>query len=108
MRDTQALIYQCVSAVLLLGNLSFDGSTFGNETACKLIGEVKDIADLIGLTEKNLSFALTFKNRKVGNQVINSPLSLVECENCRDSLAKEIYERLFNWLVMKLNQTIKP
>ena len=31
-----------------------------------------------------------------------------ECNGGRESLAKEIYERLFNWLVVKLNETIQP
>ena len=52
--------------------------------------------------------ALVLKNRKVGTQVFNSPLSEVDCNNSKDSLAKELYERLFNWLVFKLNKTIQP
>lgn len=30
-----------------------------------------------------------------------------DCENCRDSWAKDLYERIFNSLVVKLNETIK-
>jgi myosin-5 len=48
------------------------------------------------------------KQREVNKQIINSPLSKAECLNQRDSWAKELYERLFNWLVEKLNHTIKP
>lgn len=35
-------------------------------------------------------------------------MTKAECLNMRDSWAKELYERLFNWLVEKLNHTIQP
>lgn len=31
-----------------------------------------------------------------------------ECRAARDSLSKEMYDRLFNWLVLKLNENIAP
>lgn len=40
--------------------------------------------------------------------MILSPLSKDACSGMRDSWAKALYERLFNWLVEKLNETIKP
>jgi hypothetical protein len=57
-----------VAAVLLLGNIGFDGSTYGNETPCELLGKevLLDISALIGLELDKLTFALTFKNRKIG------------------------------------------
>lgn len=36
MRDFEMLIFQVVSAVLLLGNLVFDSTTYGNNTPCTI------------------------------------------------------------------------
>jgi len=49
-------IYKCVSAVLLLGNVTFDGSTYGNETPCGMMNKdiLPDIAELIGLEVEKL------------------------------------------------------
>ena len=33
---------------------------------------------------------------------------LAVCQNNRDSLAKKLYDNLFNWLVLKMNRTILP
>jgi myosin heavy subunit len=44
----------------------------------------------------------------VQKQIIYAPLPPDECKAARDSLAKELYDRLFNWLVLKLNQNIAP
>ena len=41
-------------------------------------------------------------------KIITKPLSKTDCLTMRDSWAKELYERLFNWLVDKLNFNIKP
>jgi len=30
------------------------------------------------------------------------------CRNNRDSLAKKLFDNVFNWLVLKMNKTIEP
>jgi len=47
-------------------------------------------------------------SRNIQGQTIFSPLTKVACLGLRDSWTKALYERLFNWLVEKLNETIKP
>ena len=46
------------------------------------------------------------KQIEMQKKFISSPLKANECEASRDSWAKTLYERLFNWLVLKLNETI--
>jgi myosin-7 len=46
--------------------------------------------------------------RKIGGTEIPSPISKNDCINFRDSLAKAMYDKMFNWIVMKLNNTIQP
>lgn len=42
----------------------------------------------------------------MGVNVINSPLKYDEAVALRDSFAKNIYEKIFNFLVSKLNEKI--
>lgn len=52
--------------------------------------------------------ALTHKEIKVGMSVTKSPLSPQKCQNSIDSIAKDMYNRMFNWIVLKLNKTLIP
>lgn len=50
--------------------------------------------------------ALTHKEIKVGASVTRSPLPPGRVKNSLDSIAKEIYNRMFSWIVLKLNRTL--
>lgn len=52
-----------VSAVLLLGNIKFDESTYGNDTPCsiKTEAEIIEIAHLIDMAVPELKAAITMK-----------------------------------------------
>lgn len=54
---------------------------------------------MIGLTEEEVTRVLTFKTMTTGKETIQSPLKLLECTVARDSWAKELYERMFSFIV---------
>jgi len=56
-------IMSIVSAVLLLGNIKFDESTYGNDTPCsiKTEAEIIEIAHLIDMAVPELKAAITMK-----------------------------------------------
>ena len=39
---------------------------------------------------------------------VRAPYKINECIDSRDSLAKAIYDNMFNWLVERMNLTILP
>ncbi|EGR34128.1 myosin head, putative [Ichthyophthirius multifiliis] len=58
--------------------------------------------------KKALQNGLTNKLRIINKQEYLSPLNLQECINIKDTLSKYLYEKLFNWIVQKLNENITP
>lgn len=52
--------------------------------------------------------SLVFKRRVFSGSNIDTPISGQECCVSRDSMARAVYDKLFAWLVEKLNDTIIP
>ncbi|KAM3127892.1 hypothetical protein pb186bvf_020010 [Paramecium bursaria] len=103
-------IFSILAAVIHLGDLQFDDSTLTNNTPCLITNQekVQYISTLLKMTVEEVTQALVYKSIEIQKQIINSPIPKLACMQNRDSWAKELYERLFNWLVIQLNQTILP
>lgn len=107
----QDAIWRMLSTVLQLGNLKIDQENFVEGSKPCLI--IKDdhwskIITLLNINESSLEEALTNKELKIGNNVTKSPLTPAKVQNSIDSLAKEMYNRIFNWIVKKLNKSLLP
>ena len=94
-------IFKVVASVLLIGNIKF----IQKVKKCEIenIYVVKNICDLLQCEEDALIKALTLKVNVINGESIESPLTMENCITSRDSLAKEIYNRLFLWIVKKMN-----
>ena len=62
-----------------------------------------NVAELLGIKQEELDACFQFKTRKIGGSVINSPLRYDEAIALQNSFAKNLYERIFLYLVIKLN-----
>ena len=98
-------ILKIVAAVLLIGNLRFAKKGDGYEI--ENINIAKNICNLLACNIEDFRKALTLKITSIRGEVYESHLSLDDCMSSRDSLAKEIYNRLFSWIVMKMNSRLK-
>ena len=66
------------------------------------------MSDLLELDHAEIGKALLHKFRVITGNVVQSPLTKKDCVTARDALAKELFNRLFNWLVKRLNFTVMP
>lgn len=108
--EEENAIWCIVSSVLHIGNIQIDESTFDNDNPCNLknVSHLKTVAKLLKIDYEILEKSLLFKTRDFGKQVIESPMQKLDCEFARDTLSKDLFERLFGWLVKKLNFIIMP
>uniref|UniRef100_A0A8C5FQ64 Myosin heavy chain, fast skeletal muscle-like n=1 Tax=Gadus morhua TaxID=8049 RepID=A0A8C5FQ64_GADMO len=96
-------IYKFTGAVLHHGNMKFkqkqreeQAEPDGNEEADK-------ISYLLGLNSADMLKALCYPRVKVGNEYVTKGQTVPQVNNSVSALAKSIYERMFLWMVIRIN-----
>uniref|UniRef100_A0A7S3YTA7 Uncharacterized protein n=1 Tax=Lotharella globosa TaxID=91324 RepID=A0A7S3YTA7_9EUKA len=100
-------VFKIVAGVMHLGNVEFQ-STGDRKCAVKSGASLGNVAEMFGLDVKHLQKAITtrvFKSR--GSEDIDIPLGKDEARSVTDALGKFVYEKLFDWLVRKVNEITK-
>ncbi|NXU55456.1 MYO19 protein, partial [Turnix velox] len=109
--STQNNIFKVLSGLLHLGNVEFSNPVDESQP-CELEDKAKDFGkaagDLLQIPVEELLESLRIRTITAGKQqqIFKKPCSRAECETRRDCLAKVIYARLFEWLVLVINESI--
>lgn len=105
--DSLHTLMRALCVVLQLGNLTFDrdpgaGIEEGG-TVITSIEELEILSDLIGIDPNVIESEMTLRLIKTGYDEVHVQLSPSVAKESCDALAKEIYNRIFDVLVRKVN-----
>uniref|UniRef100_A0A665UT01 Myosin motor domain-containing protein n=1 Tax=Echeneis naucrates TaxID=173247 RepID=A0A665UT01_ECHNA len=99
-------IYKMTGAVIHHGNLKFKQKQREEQAEPDGTEDADKVAYLLGLNSADMLKALCYPRVKVGNEYVTKGQTVPQVLNSVTALAKSIYERMFLWMVIRINQML--
>eukprot|EP01147_Barroeca_monosierra_P002016 gene2016-5090_t len=100
-------IWRVVSAVLLFGNIEVTSQRRGGEQAViQDDSECQKLCHLLGINVVDFTRSLLKPKVKAGHEFVHKQQTKEQVDFSKEALAKATYERLFLWIVKRINKTL--
>uniref|UniRef100_A0A8C3EY11 Myosin-7B n=1 Tax=Corvus moneduloides TaxID=1196302 RepID=A0A8C3EY11_CORMO len=104
--DERMTIYKLTGAILHYGNMKFKQKTREEQAEPDGTEEADKAAYLMGLNSADLLKALCYPRVKVGNEYVMKGQTVDQVHQAVNAIAKSVYEKLFLWMVVRINQQL--
>ncbi|XP_063816852.1 myosin-4-like [Pseudophryne corroboree] len=99
-------IYKLTGAVMHYGNMKFKQKPREDQAEPDGTEDADKVAYLMGLNSSDLVKALCNPRVKVGNEFVTKSQNVQQVYNSTGALARSVYEKLFLWMVTRINQQL--
>lgn len=110
--EEQHAIYQQLAAILWIGNIRFKQTTDEAHNPCAVIDEegariaLKNAAELMGIEPDKLEALLTYRIVNIYREDQKVLFDARQAKKVSDSIARSLYEKIFNWIVARINTNV--
>lgn len=99
-------IFKIVSAVMLFGSMKFKQERNNDQATLPDNTVAQKIAHLLGLNVTEMTKAFLTPRIKVGRDFVTKAQTKEQVEFAVEAISKACYERLFKWLVNRINRSL--
>ncbi|XP_033024738.1 myosin-7 isoform X1 [Lacerta agilis] len=100
-------IYKLTGAIMHYGNMKFKQKQREEQAEPDGTEEADKSAYLMGLNSADLLKGLCHPRVKVGNEYVTKGQNVQQVYYSTGALAKSVYEKMFNWMVTRINVTLE-
>jgi len=103
--DKLVSLFRAICMVLQCGNLTF-GDKGGDKDKSEVTSrkEIADLAQLMGVEQSMCELAFTERTMKTRTETYKVPLKTAAAKEACDAFAKEVYGKVFLWIVAQINE----
>lgn len=106
--ESQNMIFRILAAILHLGNVEFEADGEEKATLSPKNPNLIKVCQLLKANPESMAKWLTRKMLVTKVDSVEMQLTVWQAEAARNAVAKYLYERVFNFLVQKLNALLAP
>uniref|UniRef100_A0A8C2VTT0 Myosin-7 n=1 Tax=Chinchilla lanigera TaxID=34839 RepID=A0A8C2VTT0_CHILA len=100
-------MYKLTGAIMHFGNMKFKQKQREEQAEPDGTEEADKSAYLMGLNSADLLKGLCHPRVKVGNEYVTKGQNVQQVAYATGALAKAVYEKMFNWMVGRINATLE-
>ncbi|XP_071108362.1 myosin heavy chain, non-muscle-like isoform X4 [Haliotis cracherodii] len=104
--EDQSAVFRVVSAVLLFGNLQFKAERNSDQATLPDNTVAQKACHLLGLPVTAITQAFLKPKIKVGRDHVTKAQTKAQVEFAVEAISKALYERMFKWIVSRINRSL--